>query len=187
MPITKIPFLTDAHHFALANVMVRSSQLEHHIEMTIETLMDGQENSAKFLLKNLGGDRIAGFLLELLKDARLPTITDAEATKLVTEIKRVRDERNSLMHLAWGSSDLPGQAVQGDYRPFRERRRRNVSAAFVETIASDLSAACLELVDVGSAAREGRKLGPNALRPKPAPPIPESGSLLPPPTKPDQS
>jgi|ETNmetMinimDraft_13_1059891.scaffolds.fasta_scaffold17961_1 hypothetical protein len=66
---TKLPQITVDHHFAIANVAARSSQMEIHIEKTVAKGLLNQPKTAESLLKNLGSDRVVGVLKSILLDA----------------------------------------------------------------------------------------------------------------------
>ncbi len=57
---TKLTQITVDHHFAIANVAARSSQMEIHIEKTVAKGLLNQPKTAESLLKNLGSDRVVG-------------------------------------------------------------------------------------------------------------------------------
>jgi hypothetical protein len=115
---TKLRFLPDDHHFAIANVAVRSSQLDHHIEATIDALLHDAHHTAHFVLHNLGTDRLVDLLGALLKD-RFPKDHKTIET-LISEIKKARRARNDFLHQIWGPMDAEGFAMRASFRPHRE-------------------------------------------------------------------
>lgn len=134
--VTKLPFLSDDHHFAIANVAVRSGQMEYHIEhLTSETLAKLPQ-TAEFLLKNLGADRVVGLMQRALLDHHP---ADAEKIeKLVSEISRLRTERNEILHWIWGKSLVENEAIHLSFRPFREPQQRTKTAREIQKIADDM-------------------------------------------------
>jgi hypothetical protein len=133
---TKLSFLTDDHHFAIANVAVRSGQMETHLEYFVGALLRWHQNTAEFLLKNLGNDRIVELLRALLRDE--PLIDKDEAERIVSEIKRLRKERNEVLHWIWGKSLDEDVAVHLSYRPFRDQQLKTKTASEVQKIADDM-------------------------------------------------
>jgi hypothetical protein len=144
--VTKLPFLPDEHHYAIANVAVRLGQLDYHVEHIIYVAFFFQRATAKFILKNLGADRLAG----LSKSIMLDTFPDEKVrtNKIFEEIARVRSARNDIMHSVWGKSEKPDTAVYIDARPFREGRLKSMTAEEIQKIADDameLTHALIEL------------------------------------------
>lgn len=133
---TKLPFLSDEHHYALANVAARASQLDHHIEYAISLTLSEQPKIAEYLLKNLSPDRIVGLLRAVLLDTLPDHETQIES--LVAEIRRVRSERNDLLHWIWGKAESEDTAIQAAARPFRERRIVKRKASEIQKIADDM-------------------------------------------------
>ena len=131
----KLPFLSDDHHFAIASVAVRVSQMEWLVETLIHTAMLHQLQTAKFALKNLGADRIVGFLKAILLD-RYPNEFDA-TNNLIAEINRIKSERNEILHWIWGKTDNPDKAAHLSARPFRQQERKTKTAAEIQQIADD--------------------------------------------------
>lgn len=134
--VEKLPFLPDEHHYAIAAVATRSSQMEHHIEHTIYIAFLLQNNTAEFLLKNLGADRIVGLLRAKMLDM-MPN-EEEKITKLFSEIKRVRNERNEIMHWIWGKTEDPQTAQHATIRPYRKQIEKTKSAEDIQKIADDM-------------------------------------------------
>src|SRR4051812_48546670 len=108
--IEKLPFLPDEHHYAIAHVAARSSQMEHHIEHLVNAAFAGQPETAEFLLKNLGTDRMVGLLKAALLD-KFPQSRE-QIERLCAEIGRLRTLRNNLLHWIWGKSEDPTKGRQ---------------------------------------------------------------------------
>ena len=134
--VEKLPQLTDDHHYAIANVAVRSAQMEVQIENTIEVALRNQPKTAEFALKNLGTDRVVGFLEALLMDSRP---SDAmETGNLIAKIRALRIKRNETLHWFWIKGDAPDTATAATKRPFREFSFREQTAEEVQTTADEM-------------------------------------------------
>lgn len=132
----KLPFLSDEFHFAIASVAARSAQMEHHIELAIAQLLQGKDNTARFILKNLGQDRIVKFYQALLLD-EFPE--DKEAIDaLISLVEDLRRERNEILHWLWGKTDDETTAVNATLRPFRDEKRKYRTAADIGLIAGGM-------------------------------------------------
>jgi hypothetical protein len=135
----KLPFLSDEFHFAIASVAARSAQMEHHIELAIAQLLQGKDNTARFVLKNLGQDRIVKFYQALLLD-EFPE--DKEAIDaLISLVEDLRRERNEILHWLWGKTDDASTAVNATLRPFRDEKRKYRTAADIGLIADGMLSA----------------------------------------------
>jgi hypothetical protein len=136
--IPKLPFLPEAHHFAIAAVAIRSAQLDHQIPIIVAGLLGPARNhTAQFLLKgNLSPDRLVLLLQALLRD-EFPD--EAEAIDgAIAEIRRVRNERNRILHWVWGKSDAPDVAVLAKLPVFGEHLFEDKTAAEIQAVADDL-------------------------------------------------
>jgi hypothetical protein len=139
--VDKLPFLPDEHHFAIAAVATRSAQLDHHIEFVINLAFLDRQHAAKFILKNLNGERMVGLLGAALHDV-VPTHGES-IDSLIAEINRRRGERNEILHWLWGKSDGdPGSAIHATIRPFRESRSSTKTAGQIQAVAD----AMLEII-----------------------------------------
>jgi hypothetical protein len=134
--VDKLPFLPDEHHFALAAVAARSAQLDHHIEHTVDMLLRLSPNTSKYLLKNMGQDRIVGLLEALLRDA-FPADADA-ATAFIKSIQAARSARNEVLHQIWGKAEEADKAIHVSVRPHRDHSQKSKTAAEISAIAADL-------------------------------------------------
>ena len=117
----------------MANVAARAAQLEYHIEKTIAKALEKQPRTAEFLLKNLGGDRVATLLKPLLLD----WIPDEEEAinNLTAEITDLRSDRNQLLHWTWHRGKTEEDAIAATARPFREFRYASKTAAEIQEVA----------------------------------------------------
>jgi hypothetical protein len=139
----KLPYLSDDHHYALAALATRSSQMEHMIEWALSAAMIETPSLAEYVLKNLGADRIVGALeaayLDLLgKD-------DHEVIAIAARIRRIRNERNEMLHWIYGAASDPKLAKLATLRPYREPRVKELTADDFHTVAAEMLTACTEL------------------------------------------
>jgi hypothetical protein len=132
---TKLPFLSDDHHFAIANVAVRVGQMEWHIENLIHNALFKQPKTAEVALKNLGADRLVTFVSAVLHDS-FPEFT-AEIDSLESEINRIKTERNEILHWIWGKSEKPETAIHISARPFRAHLQKKKTALDIQKVADD--------------------------------------------------
>jgi len=133
---TKLAFLSDDHQFAIANVAVRSGQMETHIEHAIRACLWTHQKTAEFALKNLGADRIVGVLEAALLDLFPGDASTIE--NMIAEIKRIRGERNEIIHWIWGKGADEEVAVHVSYRPFREQQSKTKTAYQIQHIADQM-------------------------------------------------
>jgi hypothetical protein len=143
--VDKLPFLSDDHHYAVAQVAARSSQLDHMIEMTAGSLMLETPHTAAFVVRNLNHDRLVGVIGALLRDF-FPE-EEEEHKRLIALITSVRKERNKLMHWVWGKADDYRDAMKiGSLRPYHDNLPpTTLTAAQIQVIASQMLAACHQL------------------------------------------
>lgn len=134
----KLSFLPDDHHFAIAHVAVRSSQLDHHIEATIDLLLLNLQHTAKVVLKNLGQDRLVDLLGALLKDKFANDHNEID--NLIAAIRKARSSRNDYLHQVWGPLEAEGFAMRASFRPHREE-------VFTPTTAEDIQSAAHSLME----------------------------------------
>lgn len=142
---TKLPHISDDHHFAIANVASRSSQMEVHIEKTVEKGLLNQPKTAEFLLKNLGTDRVVGVLKAILLD----TIPEEEnqIENLIKTIQELRTERNEILHATWIPGLLEGVSVSASSRPFRKFRYSPMAPDDVQKIADEMQSVSHALME----------------------------------------
>ncbi len=93
---TKLPQITVDHHFAIANVAARPSQMEIHIEKTVAKGLLNQLKTTESLLKNLGSDRVVGVLKSILLDAAPEE--KRRIDHLIKTIVDLRTKRNEILH-----------------------------------------------------------------------------------------
>lgn len=139
----KLPFLSDEHHFAIANVAARAAQLDHHIEFAIQVLMDEQANAAKHLLKNMNSDRLVGYLEGLLLD-RFPDQSSMIEDRF-KKIVEARRGRNELLHWLWGTTEEPGTMKIARIRPYHEDREASRTTSDIMALAAEMLNATLAL------------------------------------------
>jgi len=134
---TKLPHLSDDHHFAITNVAARASQLENHIEKTIEKGLLKQPKMAEFLLKNLGADRVVRLLKAILLDAAPEE--ESQIDNLIRTINDLRTDRNEILHWTWGPGEKEGEALSATSRPFREFRYSYKTPDQIQKIADEMT------------------------------------------------
>jgi hypothetical protein len=141
----KLPFLSDAHHYAIAAVATRSAQLDTQIEHAIWFIlgMSGLEGGSKFILKNMNGDRYVGLLHALLLDV-LPSAS-VEINAAFEQISKPRTERNEILHWLYGKTDTPDIALSASQRPFRERQERTRTAQDMQQVAAQMLGYVMEI------------------------------------------
>jgi hypothetical protein len=172
--ITKLPFLPDAHHYAIAHVATRAAQLDHMIEAAIQALLFDKPETAKYLLYNLGDSRQIGLLKSLLLDRLELDLT--QATALIAAITKARKERHEVIHWLWGKADDPEMARNVTLRPFREEQIKTRSAQDIQDIAEAMLKASTELGVLATRVREEilaslrQRFGPQFLQPHSAAP-----------------
>jgi hypothetical protein len=143
--VEKFPHLSDDFHFAIANVAAYSSRLEYHIERTIHKSLAGTPETAEYLLKNTGADRLVGLLKALLLD--LFPDEKPQVDRLVSLIKSARKERNQIFHNTWITGATPETSINVSSRPFREFRHKEMKPEQVQQIADDLHEASRALLE----------------------------------------
>lgn len=137
--IEKLPYLSDAHHYALAAVTTRSAQMEHNIEHALNIALFGKPLTAEYLLRNLGQEKLVGAMQATLKDA-LPADRGAGIDAIVDRIKAARTERNEMVHWLYGASEDTDQALLATIRPYREKREKLKTAAEFQAVADEMLA-----------------------------------------------
>ena len=151
----KLPHLTEDHHFAIANVAARASQLENQIERTIEQALLSQPKTAEFMLKNLGMDRVVSLLGAILLDAAPDE--GPQIGNLLATINDLRSERNEILHWSW----IPGMGgdtpLNATARPFREFRYSERTAEQVQKIADEMQDVVHALLEWQSYLRQLRE------------------------------
>lgn len=133
---TKLPHITDDHHFAIANVAGRAAQMDVQIEKTIAAGLMQQPKTAEFVLKNLGADRIVSLLKAMLLDAFPEEAGQIDA--LIKTISELKADRNEILHWTWIPGQKPETSISATARPFREFRYNEISADQIQVIADDM-------------------------------------------------
>ena len=142
---TKLPHITDDHHFAIANVAGRAAQMDLHIEKTIAAGLRQQPKTAEFMLKNLGAVRVVGLLKVMLLDT-FPEAAD-QIDALLKTILELKADRNGILHWTWIPGMKPGTSISATARPFREFRYNELSADQIQVIADDMYAVSRGLIE----------------------------------------
>lgn len=143
--IDKLTYLSDDHHYALAAVATRSSQMEHMIDLAFVVALPGQKNLAEYALKNLGADRIVGALEAALVDRALPIEDPRLIANTISRIKSARNSRNEMLHWIYGAADDPKLAKLAIMRPFRETREKHLTAEQFQAVADEMLSICTAL------------------------------------------
>jgi hypothetical protein len=142
--IPKLPFLPEAYHYAIAAVAARSAQLDHLIPIMVFGLLSpGKPHTVRFLVNQFPKDRLVGLLQAALHD-QFP----GEAERIdgvISEIGRLRKERNRILHWLWDKSDTPDIATLTRMPIFGESQVEEKTAAEVQAVADGLLAAMNEL------------------------------------------
>ena len=133
---TRLPHITDDHHFAIANVAGRAAQMDVQIEKTIAAGLRQQPKTAEYVLKNLGADRIVNLLKAMLLDT-FPEEAD-QIDALVKTILELKADRNGILHWTWIPGLKPETSISATARPFREFRYNEMSADQIQVIADDM-------------------------------------------------
>lgn len=145
---TKAPYLSTEIHIAIGKLSVAAARLEYHLERTIDVLLLHEKNLAKFVLTNLGQDRIVSLFAALLLDA-LPFYQDVKANELVSEIERLRTERNKILHWLWHQDQKSDVAHHMKVRPHRKHEIDKKTAPEIEQIAGQFDAVAKKLIEWG--------------------------------------
>jgi hypothetical protein len=138
---SKLPFLPDDHHYAIAHVATRAAQLDHTIELSVDVQMRSHKKAAEYIIKGTDTNRLVGLLDALLRDNfpdRLPEI-DA----LITEIKTIRNERNEILHWIWGKGEAETAAKLHSLRIHRKQDVKTKTAEELYALANRLLQAVL--------------------------------------------
>jgi hypothetical protein len=128
-----LPDLPDAHRDALASVTLRSAELDHLLELAINSALVDSQRTAKFLLANVSGERIVNLLRALLVD-RFPE-EEAAIEAMIARVGECRRERNELIHWIWKANDDPVEIRLLQMRPHREHRSKSRTADEIMSIA----------------------------------------------------
>lgn len=134
--IDKLPFLPDDHHYAIAAVAARATQLEGSIETAVGFCFLAVPHAAEFILKNLNGDRYVLLLEKLMHD--LNPQKRALITRVFSRVRHVRTERNEILHWLWGKAENPTDARFITNRPFREKKEKTRTAAEILGLANEM-------------------------------------------------
>ena len=78
---TRLPHISDDHHFAIANVAGRAAQMDVHIRKIPAGWMSSNRRRRNILLKNLGADRVVG----LLKMMKLDTFPEKPTSRRLNQ------------------------------------------------------------------------------------------------------
>jgi len=142
---TKLPLLSDDHHFAIANVAAHSATLDLVIDRLVWLTIE-PHNVAEFLVKNIPADR----LVQILRLALIAELENyaAKIEALFGRIKKCRSERNHVLHWLYETTPDNPEAIRFiDRRGGRTPDPKDYTAADVQTIASTMADAYGELLE----------------------------------------
>lgn len=129
--IPKLPVLPEDHHYAIAAVATQSAQLDHQIPLIVlgysVPLGDAPRGFAE---RQPHSERLVRLLQALLHD-EFPSEGE-EIDAVIAEVKRVRGERNRILHWVWGKSDTPDMAVMAKLPVFGEHRIEEKTATDIQ-------------------------------------------------------
>ena len=144
---TKLPFLSDDHHFAIANVAVHSATLDQTIDRLVYlTILP--HSVAEFLVKNTPPDR----LVEILRLTFVAELAQHSALidALFGQIKKSRSDRNHVLHWLHESTEKPDVvrfARFADKRGGRKASPKDYTASDIQKIADTMAESSGELLD----------------------------------------
>jgi hypothetical protein len=141
---TKLPFLSDDHHFAIANVAANSATLDHVIDRLVYLTIEPHDVAA-YLVKNVPADR----LVEIIRLAFVAELQEHSGLidALFKQIKKCRTERNHVLHWLHESTDKPDVIRFTDKRGGRQQDPRDYTATGIQKIADAMAAAYGELLE----------------------------------------
>jgi hypothetical protein len=145
--VSKLPFLPDEFHFAIASVAARAAQLDHHIEQAISQALMDRCQTSRFLLSNVSPDRLVDLLRCLLVDV-LP-LEEVHIKSLFEKIKQARQSRNEIMHWLWAQTDDPNRITMARIRPHEATKTVKKTVAQIQSIADSMLDAVGGLIDIG--------------------------------------
>jgi hypothetical protein len=140
---SKLPFLPDEHHYAIAHVATRAAQLDHTIELSVCVQMRSHQKAAEYIIKGTDTNRLVGLLNALLRDNFPDRLSEIEA--LITEIKTTRGERNEILHWIWGKGEDDTTAKLHSLRIHRKQDVKTKTAEELYALANRLLQAVLSL------------------------------------------
>jgi hypothetical protein len=166
----KLPYLSDAHHYAIAAVAARAAQLDATIEVSIAGMLPGSPNAAAFILRGMNGDKYVDLLEKMLVDLAMYEHVPMVET-VFSQIRTLRTERNEILHWLYGKTDDPEKAFYASVRPHREERQKTKTAKEIFAISESL----LDMTMVVSALSAlALKLLSSPYRPPQPSPLPDS-------------
>jgi hypothetical protein len=132
---TKLPYLSDDHHFAIANVAAQSAELDIVLDSTVYLTIVPTEVSL-YLVKNLGPDRLVE-VLRLALVAELPKY-ELKINASFEWVKTMRSTRNQVLHWLHEGTDSEDIVRFTDKRRGRERKPKDFTAADIQKIADSI-------------------------------------------------
>jgi hypothetical protein len=126
-------YLDNEQHITIAEVAIKSAELDNVIELVVYELLYEQQKTSEFILKNMAPDRLVGLIESILLD-RYPN-EEVETIELIAKIRRARLERNEIMHsLTDERTEDPLKIGFVRKRPYREETRVEKSAAEIHAL-----------------------------------------------------
>jgi hypothetical protein len=141
---TKLPFLSDEHHFAIANVAAEAAKLDHAIDRLVYLTIE-PDLVSQFLVKTVPADRLVE-ILRLALLAELPSYA-THINALFVRIKSVRKERNEVLHWLYEATDSPTIVRFTDKRAGREQNPKDYTASGIQKIAANIADSFNELLE----------------------------------------
>lgn len=121
---------------AIARVAALAAYLDIGLEFVVSSTLAHYSRSANFLVKNLAGDRMASLAEHLLVDRFAES--EVEIASLFEGVRRLRTERNKIVHAVWGRSDEPESGRTVTIRPYRQPSEQLYSAPQIEAICDEI-------------------------------------------------
>jgi hypothetical protein len=142
--VTKLPHLSDDHHFALANVAAQSAELDIVLDSAVYLTIEPPEVSL-FLVKSLAPDR----LVEILRLALVAELAEYEPkiNSLFQRVKTMREARNQVLH--WLHEPTQSREIVrfSDKRRGRDKTPKDLTARDIQKIADGIRDCYSEILE----------------------------------------
>jgi hypothetical protein len=142
--VTKLPYLSDDHHFAIANVAAQAAELDLVLDSAVYLTIQPEQVSL-YLVKNLGPDRLVE-ILKLALIAELPNYKN-NISALFDRIKKCRRQRNEVLHWMHEAADSKDIVRFVDQRRGREPKPKDMTAKDIQQIADETQDCHFEIVE----------------------------------------
>jgi hypothetical protein len=141
---TKLPFLSDDHHFAIANVAAHAATLDQIIDRLVYLTVE-PDLVSEFLVKNISVDRLVD-VLRLALVAELKNYASL-IDRMFGRLKAARTERNRVLHWLHETTESPDIVRFTDKRAGREQNPKDYTAKDIQKIADTMQDSYDELVE----------------------------------------